>query len=220
MKSILIGILIIVSGAIIYIAIPKKSNEHMNIKQRILKAAYPLVMKMSKKNHLNNIKNEKPTSDFFKLKITMNDGSILPLDSFKGKKIMIVNTASDCGFTGQYDQLEKLYQKYKDRLIIIGFPTNEFGNQEKGNDASIASFCKINYGVSFPLAIKGEVLKSDTQQDVYKWLTDKSINGWNDQVPTWNFCKYLINEEGVLVDFFNSSIDPLGSEVEEALGRE
>jgi glutathione peroxidase len=220
MKSILIGILIIVSGAIIYIAIPKKSNKHMNIKQRFLKAAYPLVMKVSKKNHLNNIKNEKPTSDFFKLKITMNDGSILPLDSFKGKKIMIVNTASDCGFTGQYDQLEKLYQKYKDRLIIIGFPTNEFGNQEKGNDASIASFCKINYGVSFPLAIKGEVLKSDNQQDVYKWLTDKSINGWNEQVPTWNFCKYLINEEGVLVDFFNSSIDPLGSEVEEALGRE
>ncbi len=220
MKSILIGLLIIVSGAIVYIAIPKKSNKHMNIKQRILKAAYPLVMKMSKKNHLNNIKNEKPTSDFLNLKITLNDGSMLPLDSFKGKKILIVNTASDCGFTGQYDQLEKLYQKHKDRLIVIGFPTNEFGNQEKGNDASIASFCKINYGVQFPIAIKGEVLKSDNQQDVYNWLTHKSINGWNDQVPTWNFCKYLINEQGVLVDFFNSSIDPLGREVEEALGRE
>jgi len=219
MKSILIGILIIVSGAIIYIAIPKKSNKHMNIKQRILKAAYPLVMKMSKKNHLNNIKNEKPASDFFNLKIMLNDGSSLPLDSFKGKKIMIVNTASDCGFTGQYDQLEKLFQKHKDHLIIIGFPSNEFGNQEKGSNESIASFCKINYGVSFPLAIKGEVLKSDNQQDVYKWLTNKSINGWNEQVPSWNFCKYLINEQGILVDFFNSSIDPLGKEVEEALGR-
>ena len=219
MKSIIIGILIIVSGAIVYIAIPKKSNKNMNIKQRLLKAAYPMVMKMSKKNHLTNIKNEKPTSDFFNLKIMLNDGSVLPLDSFKGKKIMVVNTASDCGFTGQYDQLEKLYQKHKDRLIIIGFPTNEFGNQEKGNDASIASFCKINYGVHFPIVTKGEVLKSNTQQDVYKWLTDKSINGWNDQVPTWNFCKYLINEQGVLVDFFNSGIDPLGREVEEALGR-
>ena len=86
MKSILIGILILVSGAIIYIAIPKKSNKHMNIKQRILKTAYPLVMKMSKKNHLNNIKNEKPTSDFLNLKIILNDGSTMPLDSFKGKK--------------------------------------------------------------------------------------------------------------------------------------
>lgn len=219
MKSILIGILILVSGAIIYIAIPKKSNKHMNIKQRILKAAYPLVMKMSKQNHLNNIKNEKPTTDFFNLKITLNNGAELLMDSFKGKKIMIVNTASECGFTGQYDQLEKLYQKHKERLIIIGFPSNEFGNQEKGSNETIASFCKINYGVSFPLAIKGEVLKSDTQQDIYKWLTDSKLNGWNNQVPTWNFCKYLINEQGVLVDFFNSSIDPLGREVEEALGR-
>ena len=220
MKAILVGILIIVSGAIVYISIPKKSNKNMNIKQRILKAAYPLVMKMSKKNHLNNVNNVKPTTGFFDLKIMLNDGTTLSQDSLKGKKIMIVNTASDCGFTGQYDQLEKLYQKHKDRLIIIGFPTNEFGNQEKGNDVSIASFCKINYGVSFPLAIKGEVLKIDTQQDVYKWLTDGKLNGWNNQVPTWNFCKYLINEQGVLVDFFNSSIDPLGSEVEEALGRD
>ena len=219
MKSILIGILILVSGAIIYIAIPKKSNKHMNIKQRILKAAYPLVMKMSKQNHLNNIKNEKPTTDFFNLKITLNNGAELLMDTFKGKKIMIVNTASECGFTGQYDQLEKLYQKHKERLIIIGFPSNEFGNQEKGSNETIASFCKINYGVSFPLAIKGEVLKSDTQQDIYKWLTDSKLNGWNNQVPTWNFCKYLINEQGVLVDFFNSSSDPLGREVEEALGR-
>jgi glutathione peroxidase len=219
MKSILIGILILVSGAIIYIAIPKKSNKHMNIKQRILKAAYPLVMKMSKQNHLNNIKNEKPTTDFFNLKITLNNGAELLMDSFKGKKIMIVNTASECGFTGQYDQLEKLYQKHKERLIIIGFPSNEFGNQEKGSNETIASFCKINYGVSFPLAIKGEVLKSDTQQDVYKWLTDSKLNGWNNQVPTWNFCKYLINENGVLEDFFNSGIDPLGKEVEEGLGR-
>jgi len=219
MKSILVGILIIVSGAIIYIAIPKKSNQHMNIKQRFLKAAYPMVMKMSKKSHLSNTKNEKPTSDFLNLKIMLNDGTEIPLDSFKGKKIMIVNTASDCGFTGQYDQLEQLYQKHKDRLIIIGFPSNEFGSQEKGNDESIASFCKINYGVSFPMATKGEVLKNDTQQDVYKWLTNGKLNGWNNQVPTWNFCKYLINEDGVLVDFFNSGIDPLGKEVEDALGR-
>lgn len=220
MKSILIGILIIVSGVIVYIAIPKKTNQQMNIKQRFLKAAYPMVMKLSKKNHLTNIKNEKPTTDFFDFKIMLNDGTELALDSFKGKKIMVVNTASDCGFTGQYDQLEKLYQKHKDRLIIIGFPSNEFGNQEKGSDASISSFCKINYGVQFPIAIKGEVLKCDTQQDIYKWLTDNSKNGWNNQAPTWNFCKYLINEQGVLVDFFNSGIDPLGSEVEEALGRE
>ena len=219
MRAILVGILIIVSGAIVYISIPKKSNKHMNIKQRLLKAAYPMVMKMSKKNHLNNVNNVKPATGFFDLKIMLNDGTTLSQESIKGKKIMIVNTASDCGFTGQYDQLEKLYQIHKDRLIIIGFPTNEFGNQEKGNDASIASFCKINYGVHFPIAIKGEVLTSNTQQDVYKWLTDKSKNGWNDQVPTWNFCKYLIDENGVLVDFFNSAIDPLGKEVEAAVGR-
>ena len=219
MKAILVGILIIVSGVIVYIAIPKKTNQQMNIKQRLLKAAYPMVMKMSKKNHLNNVNNVKPAAGFFDLKIMLNDGTALSQDSLKGKKIMIVNTASDCGFTGQYEQLEDLYKKQKDRLIIIGFPSNEFGNQEKGSDASISSFCKINYGVQFPIALKGEVLKCDTQQDIYKWLTDKSKNGWNDQVPTWNFCKYLINEQGVLVDFFNSGIDPLGSEVEEALGR-
>jgi glutathione peroxidase len=103
--------------------------------------------------------------------------------------------------------------------MIIGFPSNEFGNQEKGSNESIASFCKINYGVSFPLAIKGEVLKNGSQQEIYKWLTDTKLNGWNNQVPTWNFCKYLIDENGVLVDFFNSGIDPLGREVEEALLR-
>jgi len=139
MKAILVGILIIVSGTIVYISIPKKSNKHMDIKQRILKAAYPLVMKMSKKNHLTNFNNVKPITVFFDLKIMLNDGTTLTQDSLKGKKIMIVNTASDCGFTGQYDQLEKLYQKHKDRLIIIGFPSNEFGNQEKGSNESIGN---------------------------------------------------------------------------------
>ena len=123
-------------------------------------------------------------------------------------KILIVNTASDCGYTPQYTDLEKLYKEYKDKLIILGFPANDFGEQEKGSNEEIASFCQINYGVTFPLMQKSTVIKSAAQNEVFKWLSDKNKNGWNEQEPTWNFCKYLVDENGILVNVYNSSVSP------------
>src|SRR6185295_11779982 len=111
------------------------------------------------------------------------------------------NVASNCGFTGQYDELEKLYKSYGDELVILGFPANDFKEQEKGTDEEILQFCKVNFGVTFPLFQKHSVLKPN-QGAVYKWLTDPLENGWNVQQPTWNFCKYIVDETGNLKAFF------------------
>ena len=122
-----------------------------------------------------------------------------------------MNTASDCGFTGQYEALESLFQQEKNNIVMIGFPSNDFGNQEKGGDEQIAQFCKMNYGVSFLLAKKGTVIKDSNQLDIYRWLSHKSLNGWNEEAPSWNFCKYIIDENGQLTHFVNSSIDPMSN---------
>lgn len=145
--------------------------------------------------------------------IELIEGDTLSLTSAKGKKILIVNTASDCGYTAQYESLEKLYRLKKDSLLIIGFPSNDFKNQEKGTNEQIAKFCKANYGVSFPIAKKGVVSKISGQQEIYKWLTDKNFNGWNDKSPDWNFSKYLIDEEGNLVQYFPPAVNPLEIEL-------
>jgi glutathione peroxidase len=126
---------------------------------------------------------------------------------------MLVNTASDCGYTNQYTDLQELADEYKDKLVIIGFPANDFKEQEKGTDEEIAQFCKVNYGVSFPLMKKSGVIKSAQQNPVYQWLTDSAKNGWNNKPPAWNFTKYLINENGVLVNYFGSSVSPMSNEV-------
>jgi glutathione peroxidase len=154
---------------------------------------------------------------FYNLKATLNNGTVLDFDQFKNKKVMIVNTASDCGFTNQYEGLQALYEKYKDKLQIIGFPANDFGEQEKGSDETIEEFCKVNYGVSFPLAKKTIVKRKEGQHEVFQWLTDESKNGWNYVAPTWNFCKYLINENGDLTHFFEAAVEPMGKEIAAAL---
>jgi len=141
----------------------------------------------------------------------------LDLASLKGKKIMLVNTASDCGYTNQYTDLQKLSEQYKDKLVVLGFPANDFKEQEKGTNEEIAEFCKKNYGVSFPLMEKSTVIKSPEQNPVYQWLTDSTKNGWNNKPPAWNFTKYIINEEGLLTNYFGSSISPLSSDVLEAI---
>jgi glutathione peroxidase len=217
MKPILWILVIFFSGIIIYFSLPTESNKHMTVRQRILKKIYPLIMKMGKSQEKSNKNKVIAPVDFYSLKFTLIDNTEFDCKMLKGKKTIIVNTASDCGFTGQYEALEKLYQQHKDSIFILGFPSNDFGNQEKGNNESIASFCKINYGVSFPIAIKGVVIKNKEQQNIYKWLTDKSQNGWNNQEPTWNFCKYVIDENGQLSHFFNSSINPLGEAMKESL---
>ena len=119
------------------------------------------------------------------------DGKNLDLKKYKGKKILIVNTASKCGYTKQYADLQKLADAYKDKLVVIGFPANNFGGQEPRSNKEISSFCEKNYGVTFQLFEKVEVV-GDNACDLYKWLSTTSLNGWNSQQPKWNFNKYLI----------------------------
>jgi glutathione peroxidase len=190
----------------------------MTGRQKILKAFYPILIAVTKlfgrkSTVLVNNKKSQPPQSVYDLTVQLNNGNTLPLQTYKGKKILLVNTASDCGYTNQYDDLQKLYQQFNNQLTIIGFPANDFKEQEKGNDEDIAQFCKINFGVTFPLAKKSVVVKSGEQNNIFKWLTDKKQNGWNDKMPSWNFSKYLINEQGVLTHYFDPSVSPLSDEV-------
>lgn len=203
--------------AVILIVIFLIKRKDMTWRQSILKTVYPLVMLKGKlfPNKTDIQTNEaklKPSVSFYDLKAIANDGQPIDFHVFKGKKVLIVNTASDCGYTGQYEELEKLHQQYKD-LVIIGFPANDFKEQEKKDDASIAAFCKKNYGVSFLLMQKSHVVKGAEQNPVYQWLTDARQNGWCGQGPVWNFSKYLVNEDGVLMYFFSQNISPLNTKV-------
>ncbi|WP_243751602.1 glutathione peroxidase [Niastella caeni] len=169
---------------------------------------------------VSNAKNVRPIHPIYELSIPLNNGNTLPLQTFKGKKLLLVNTASDCGYTNQYEDLQKLYQQFNNQLEIIAFPANDFKEQEKGSDSDIAQFCKVNFGVTFPLAKKSVVIKSGDQNNIFKWLTDKSKNGWNEQPPSWNFSKYLLNEQGVLTHYFDPSVSPLSEVVVKAIERQ
>ena len=184
-------------------------QQNMTLRQSILKVFYPVLMALGKsKSEQKNITNMKPPVSFYSLYTTDNKGNDVSFEQYRGKKILLVNTASDCGYTPQYADLEKLYQHYKDKLVILAFPANDFGEQEKGNDEEVATFCKVNYGVTFPLMKKSAVVKGKGQNVIFQWLSDKSKNGWNEQEPTWNFCKYLVDENGALINFYNSSVSP------------
>lgn len=137
----------------------------------------------------------------------LNSEEMIEFSEFKGKKILLVNTASKCGFTYQYEDLEKLYQEYKEDLVIVGFPCNQFMFQESGSEEKIASFCQKNYGVSFPMTQKINV-KGRKQHPIYKWLTSKELNGVDDYKVAWNFNKFLLNEEGELIGHFSSKVKP------------
>jgi glutathione peroxidase len=146
------------------------------------------------------------------------EGGEINFEQFKGKKILIVNTASECGFTPQYEGLEKLYQANKDKLVIVGFPANDFGAQEPGSNAEIAGFCKKNYGVTFPMAAKIAV-KGAQMADLYRWLTHKEYNGYSDSEVKWNFQKYLLDEQGKLIAVFPSAVAPDSQELLSAIGK-
>ncbi|HVK46500.1 MAG TPA: glutathione peroxidase [Pseudobacter sp.] len=189
----------------------------MTIRQRLMKFLYPLLMKLTKatgKNSktLHNSK-EQPMTSIYDLNVQLNNGKQVSLEQYKGKKLLLVNTASNCGYTGQYDELQALYKKFEGRLEIIGFPANDFAEQEKGSDEEIAQFCKVNFGVTFPLVKKSVVIPSGEQHPVFQWLTKKEENGWNEQAPSWNFSKYLLDEKGNLTDYFDPSVSPLSTEV-------
>lgn len=147
------------------------------------------------------------TSDFYAFKVRTLEGDEFDFSTLKGKKVMIVNTASKCGFTPQYKELEELFENYGDKLVIIGFPANNFANQEPGTASEIRQFCTQNYGVTFPMMEKVSV-KGDDIAPVYKWLTLKKYNGVMDSEVKWNFQKYLINENGKLVDVIYSKEKP------------
>jgi len=149
---------------------------------------------------------------FYDLQLNDINGEEIDLQSFRGKKVLLVNVASKCGYTDQYADLQNLYEAHGDKLEIIGIPCNDFGRQEPGSASEIQKFCKINYGVTFTLAEKQKI-KSEPMSSIYQWLSDPNLNGWNNSLPSWNFCKYVINESGELTHFFKSSVDPNGREI-------
>lgn len=141
------------------------------------------------------------------------DGNDFDLAQLKGKKVLVVNTASECGFTSQYEGLQKLYEKYKDQdFTVIGFPANNFMNQEPGSDSEIKKFCKSNYGVTFPMMSKISV-KGDDMHPVYQWLTQKNKNEVKDSKVKWNFQKYLINKDGTLHAVVGTRTKPTDEEI-------
>lgn len=153
------------------------------------------------------------SKSIYQFKVTDIDGKEFDLSTLKGKKVMIVNTASKCGLTPQYEQLEKIYQQYKDKnFTIIGFPANDFMSQEPGSNEEIATFCQKNYGVSFPMMSKISV-KGKEQHPLYTFLTEKRYNGLEDNKVAWNFQKYLINEQGQLEKVISPKTSPDAPEI-------
>lgn len=160
----------------------------------------------------NNSKKMKSNTSIYDISIKSLSGENIDLAKFKGKKILFVNTASKCGFTKQYADLQKLHETYKDKLVVIGVPCNQFGGQEPGNATQIQSFCKINYGVTFLMTEKVDV-KGDNQHPLYAWLTKKELNGVKNSSVKWNFQKYLIDENGNFLDYFYSITKPMSSKI-------
>jgi glutathione peroxidase len=153
-----------------------------------------------------------PPVDFYSLSFKTITGEMFKFNQLKGKKVLIVNTASKCGFTPQFKDLEALSQQYGNSLVVLGFPSNDFMNQDPGTNEEIKSFCEVNYGVTFQMMDKSSV-KGKNKNNVFAWLTDKSKNGWNEKEPAWNFSKYLIDENGRLIGQFSSKVKPMDNEI-------
>jgi glutathione peroxidase len=166
-------------------------------------------------NNIKAMESQTPvqTQTIYQFKVTDLYGKEFDFSTLKGKKLLIVNTASECGLTPQYKDLEAIYSKYKDKnFIIVGFPANNFGSQEPGSNEQIAKFCQMNYGVTFPMMSKISVKGKDIHE-VYKFLTQKDKNGLQDSQVEWNFQKYLINEEGELIKVLSPRVLPTDSEI-------
>ena len=148
-------------------------------------------------------------SDFYGFQMKTLDGKSVDFSQYKGRKVLLVNTASECGFTPQYAELQQLHEQLGNEVVVLGFPANNFGGQEPGSNEEIASFCQKNYGVSFPMFEKVSVVGQD-KHPLYVWLQQHSPN---QEEPSWNFCKYLVNEEGQVVAFFPSKAKPMGEEL-------
>lgn len=193
----------------------------LTLRQQILKWVYPLFVwfkkAIGKSKKLEVKHNIPPPVSFYSLSATLNDGNEFSFEHLKGKKVLIVNTASNCGYTNQYQDLQTLYERHKEKIFVLAFPSNDFKEQEKGTDEEIAQFCQLNFGVTFPLAKKSVVVKDESQNKVFEWLTQKNLNGWNKHPPSWNFSKYLVNENGILTHYFDPAVSPLDPEVLKAI---
>jgi len=201
----------------VYACTATKSQKNMSTRQNMLKSFYPVLTSVTRFFGVNSKvvlpKNvSDPVTSVYTIPFELINGDTADFSAYRGKKIVVVNTASDCGYTGQYEELQKLYEQRKDDVVIIGFPANDFKQQEKGSNEEIASFCKKNYGVEFPLAMKTTVVKSADQHPIFKWLSDQKQNGWNEQAPSWNFSKYVIDEQGKLIGYFDPGVSPLGND--------
>ncbi|MDA8731203.1 glutathione peroxidase [Flavobacteriaceae bacterium] len=152
----------------------------------------------------------------YDIEINSLQGKPINLSLFKGKKILFVNVASKCGFTPQYKELQKLHNIYEESLVVIGVPCNQFGKQEPGNSSEINEFCQVNYGVSFLITEKISV-KGKEQHPLYSWLTNKNENGRKNSSIKWNFQKYLLNEDGELIDYYYSITSPTSSKIKKHL---
>ena len=161
---------------------------------------------------------QKVPATIYQFKVQALNGGTIDFAAFRGKKILVVNTASRCGYTPQYAALEKLYESRKDKLVIVGFPANDFGSQEPGTNEEIAAFCTANYGVTFPMAAKITV-KGKNMAPIYHWLTEKEYNGYQNSSIKWNFQKFLIDEEGKLIAVFPSASKPDSPEVLSAIDK-
>lgn len=218
---VVIVLVMLVAGFWGYVEIANRNSKNMTGRQKVSKAVYPLLIWWANLKGLGTKKlygeNVVPVVSFYSLKDTLIDGRVYDFEQLKGKKVMLVNTASDCGYTSQYDALQKLSEKYKDKLVVIGFPANDFKEEEKGTDAEIAAFCKLNFGVTFPMMKKSSVKRGSDQNKVFQWLCNPEKNGWSSQVPSWNFCKYIVDEQGRLTNFFASTIEPFDKEIINAL---
>ncbi|WP_046757575.1 glutathione peroxidase [Kordia jejudonensis] len=170
-------------------------------------------MKVTKEAKLkSNISNKTEPISLYDIEVNDLQGNPMSLADFKGKKLLFVNVASKCGFTKQYNELQNLSDVFKDELVVIGSPCNQFGNQEPGNAADIQEFCSVNFGVNFPLTEKLNV-KGKDQHPLYKWLTSRKMNGRKNSSVKWNFQKYLVDEKGKLIDYYYSFTKPMSSKI-------
>ncbi|MEJ7737877.1 MAG: glutathione peroxidase [Chitinophagaceae bacterium] len=185
----------------------------MTPKQRIIKFIYPLLRSYSASTLVSNgiranVNEAVPDQVFYSLQGVLSNGTQFDFSALIKKKVILVNVASDCGYTPQYTELQQLQELYEDRLVVLGFPANDFKGQEPGTDKEIEAFCQKNYAITFPMFQKHSVLKPG-QNSIFKWLSSKELNGWNDQQPVWNFCKYLVGDDGKLQYYFPPSVSPL-----------
>jgi glutathione peroxidase len=176
----------------------------------ILLLGFQACSQQKEKNKMSDILNQAASLHSFKVEAL--DGGTIDFGSFKGKKILIINTASECGYTPQYRKLQQLHEQYGSKIAVIGFPCNDFGGQEPGYSAEIKSFCSREFKVTFPMAAKVQI-KGDDPSPIYAWLTDKKLNGVMDEKVSWNFNKFLIDEDGRLLKKFGSGVSPMSREI-------